>query len=79
MQRRSATTSLMVDASRVLQETVGGLSGIEKSAAMLASGNVANIVALCRTRTTKFRSEFVSAPPGFVSNNKAIMTSDGQE
>ena len=37
MWRRSATTRLMVDASRVFQETVGVLSDPEWGVAMVAS------------------------------------------
>ena len=39
MRRRSATTRLVVDASCVLQETVGVLSDPDRSAAMFAPGH----------------------------------------
>ena len=40
MQRRSAATGLVVDSSRILLETVGELSDIERGAAMFASGHI---------------------------------------
>ena len=46
MRRRFATTSLIVDASRVLQTTVGVLSDSECGAAIFASGHTSKRVAL---------------------------------
>ena len=45
MQRRSATTGLIVDASRVLQEMVGVLSDPERGTAMFASGHTSKRIA----------------------------------
>ena len=45
MQRRSATTELIIEALRMLQETVGLLSDPERGAAMRASGTAYGRVA----------------------------------
>ena len=78
MQRRSATTGLMVDASLVLQETVGVLSDPDRGAAMVASGHVSIKVASWRTRASTSRSEFVRVPSGFLSKISALVMSGGQ-
>ena len=62
MRRRSATTGFIVDASLVLQETVGVLSDPERGSPMRASGTAARIVASCRTSTANYRLEFVISP-----------------
>ena len=78
MQRRSATTRLMTDASRVLQETVGVVSDPEWSATIFASGHKSRRVASWRTRAESLRSEFVRVTSGFLSNISAVMVSGGQ-
>ena len=78
MQGRSVTTKLMVDASRVLQETVGVLSNPERGAAIVASGHTSRRVALGRTRAASSRSELVSVPPLFLSDINAAMMSSGK-
>ena len=45
MQRKSATTRLMLDASHVLQETVGVLYNPKWGSAMFASGHTSKRVA----------------------------------
>ena len=59
MRRRSATTGLFVEASRVLQETVGVLSYLERGTSMRASGTDSRMVASWITRAASSRSEFV--------------------
>ena len=78
MQRRSATTRLIVDASLVIQETVGVLSDPECGAAMRASGTAARSVALCRTITANSRSELAIAPSLFVEYTRLEMMYSGQ-
>ena len=62
MRRRSATTRLIVEASRVLQETVGVLSELERGAAMRALETASRRVASCKTRAASLRSELVIVP-----------------
>ena len=78
MRSRSVTTKLMVDASRVLQETVGVLSNPERGAAIVASGHTSRRVALGRTRAASLRSELVILPPLFLSGINAAMMSGNQ-
>ena len=78
MQRRSATTGLMVNASRVLHKTVGVLSNTERGAAIVASGHASRRVASWRTRASSSRLEFVRFPSGFLSEIIAVMISGGQ-
>ena len=63
----------MVDASQVLQETVGILSNPEQGAAIFASGHVSRRVALWRTRAASLRLEFVRVLSGFLSKISALM------
>ena len=62
MRRRSATTRLIMEASRMPQETVGVLSEPERSAAMRALGNASRRVASYKTRVVSLRSELVIVP-----------------
>ena len=62
MQRRSATTELIVKASCVLQEIVGVLSEPERGAAMRSLGTASRRVASCKTRVVSSRSELVIVP-----------------
>ena len=62
MRRKSATTGLIVEASRVIQETVGVLSKTERGAAMQALGTASRRVASYRTRATISRSKLVILP-----------------
>ena len=62
MRIRSATTGLIMEASFVLQETVGVLSEPERGAAMLALGTASRRVASCKTRAARLRSELVIVP-----------------
>ena len=78
MRKRSATTKLVVDASLVLQETVGVLSDPNQGAAIVDSGHVSSRVASWRTRAASLRSEFLRVPSGFLSNISALMMSGGQ-
>ena len=78
MGRSSATTGLIVDASRVLQERVGMLYDPNQGVAIVVSGHVSRKVASCWTRTESLRSEFVRVPLGFLSEISALMMSGGQ-
>ena len=78
MQRISATTGLMLDASRVPQETVGVLSDPERGASMFVSGHTSRRVAWQKTREANSGLELVSVYPGFLSKTHAAMMSDGQ-
>ena len=62
MRRRSATTGFIIEASRVLQETVSGLSEPECGASMGALGTASRRVASCRIRAARSRSELVIVP-----------------
>ena len=61
--RRSATTSFIVEASFVLQETEGVLSNPEQGVARLVPDTAASSVASWRAGMAKSRSELVIAPP----------------
>ena len=56
MCRRSSTTRLIIEASHVLQETVGVLLEPERGSAMQALGAASGKVASCRTRVERSRS-----------------------
>ena len=71
MRSRSATAGLMVDASRVIQETVGVLSDTELGFVVIASDNSISRVDLLRMRAEILRSELVSVPHRLVSETKA--------
>ena len=78
MQRWSTATGLMVDASQVLQETVGVLSNPGRGAAIVASGHVSRRVALWRTRAASLKSEFVRVLCRFLSAISDATMSGGQ-
>ena len=78
MRRRSATTRLILKASRVIYDTVGVLSDPERGAFMHSSGTASRRVALWITRAASYRSEFVIVPLIFVNGNKSVMVSGGQ-
>ena len=78
MQRRSANTGLVVNASRVLQETVGVFSDPKRGAAIVVSGQILRRVDLWRTRAASSRSEFVRVHSGFLSEMSAAMIPGGQ-
>ena len=67
MRRSSATTRLIVEVLRMLQETVGVLSDLERGAAMHASGAAVRRVALWKTRLESSRSQFVIVPLRFLT------------
>ena len=73
MRMRSATTGLMVNTSRVLQEMVGVLSYPDRGAAIVASGKVSSRVASWRTGAAISRSEFVRVPSGYLSDINALI------
>ena len=75
---RSATTGFIVEASFVLQETVGVLSDPERGAASLASGTAAIRVASWRTSATSSKSEFVIVPSLFVEETRSAVMPAGQ-
>ena len=77
MRRRSATTGLITEASRVLQETVGVLLEPERGAAMQVLGNASRRVASYITRATSSKSELVLVPLGFVDKTSTAVTSAG--
>ena len=78
MWRRSTTTGLIVEASHMLQETVGVLSDPERGVDMHASRTDTRRVTSWRTRAERSRSEFVIATFRFVDKNKYAMISGGQ-
>ena len=78
MWRRSATTGLIVEASRVLQEMVGVLSNPEHDAAMRASRTASKRVASWITRAARFRLDFVMVTLIFFDNTKSAMMLGGQ-
>ena len=78
MWRRSATTRLIVDASRMLHEMVGMLYEPEHGAAMRTDGTDAGRVASWRMRTATSRTEFVRFPSSLVVDTKSSMASSGQ-
>ena len=78
MCRRSATTGLIIEASRVLQETAGALSEPERGIDMRALETASRRVASCITRTEILRSDFTIVPCGLVDENNSEVTSAGQ-
>ena len=68
----------MVDASLVLQKTVGMISDPDPGAAIVAFGHVSIRVASWRMWVESSRSEFVRVPSGFLSDISAQMMSGGQ-
>ena len=56
----------------------GVLYNTERGSTIIASGHATRIVSLQRTRAASSKSELVSAPPGLVSDTKAVMMSDVQ-
>ena len=78
MRRRSTTTGLIIDASLVLQETVGVLSDPERGGAMHTSGTDARSVASCRTSAANYRSELAILPSQFVEEMRLAIISSGQ-
>ena len=78
MQRRFATTGLIMEALCVLQETVGVLSEPERDAAILAFGTASRRVASCKTRAASSRSELVLLPWGLAKETKLATMSSGQ-
>ena len=78
MRRRTANSRLMIDASCVLQKTVGVLSEPEQGAAMRASGTIARRIALCRMRVESSRSKLVRFSTGLVYKTKSLKMSGGQ-
>ena len=78
MRRRSVTTGLIVEASCMLQETVGVLYEPERGAAMLALGTALRRVASCKTSVASSISELVIVPWGLVDDTKLAKMSGGQ-
>ena len=79
IQKRFETTGLIVDASRVLQETVDVLSDPNRGAAIVASGHVSSRAASWRTRAASSRLKmFVRVPSGFLYQISALMMFGGQ-
>ena len=78
MRREYKNNRLMVNASLMLQETVGVLSDPDRGAVIVASGHVSSRVASWRTRAASLRSEFVRVPSVFLSKISALMMSGGQ-
>ena len=78
MWRRSATTGLIMEASCVLQETVGVLSEPERGAAILALGTASRREASCKKRAARSRTELVIVPWGLVEETKLATMSGGQ-
>ena len=72
------TTIFIVEASFMLQETVGVLSYPEQGAASLASGTAASRVALWKTSAASSRSELVIVPSLFTEERRSEMMSAGQ-
>ena len=62
MRRGSVTTGLIMEASCVLQETVGVLSKPEHGASMQALGTASRSLASCKTRSASLRLELVIVP-----------------
>ena len=73
MRREYKNNRLMVNASLMLQETVGVLSNPEHGAAIFASGNSSRRVALWRMRAASSRLEFGRVPSGFLSDISVAM------
>ena len=79
MQRRSATTGLIIEASCVLKETVRVLSEPERGTAMLALGTASRRVASCKTKAASSISEIVIVPWGLVIETKLATMSGVQD
>ena len=78
MRRRSVTTGLIMEASCVLQETVGVLSEPERSAAVRALWTSSRRVASFKTRSASLRLELVIVPWRLVEDTKLVIISEGQ-
>ena len=78
MQRRSATTRLIIEASRVLQETVGVLSEPDRGAAMKDLRTASRRVASCKMRAVSLRSELAIVLCGLINGTISEVTSAGQ-
>ena len=78
MRKRSAITGFIVDASLVLQETVGVLSKIEQSVASISSGTYARRLASSKTSAESYRSELVIVPSLIIAERSIAMMSSGQ-
>ena len=76
--KRSATTGFIVEASSMLQETVGVLSDPEQGAASLVSGTATSRVASWRTSAASSKSKLVIVPSLFVEETRSEMISAGQ-
>ena len=72
------TTVFIVEASFMLQETVGVLSYPERGAVSLDYGTAASRVALWKTSAASSRSELVIVPSLFVEERRLEMMSAGQ-
>ena len=75
MQRRYATTGLIIEASHKLQERVGMLSKPERGAAMRALGTATSRMASCRMKAVRFRSELVIVTLGLAYDTNSAVTS----
>ena len=78
MRRRSATTGLIMEASRMLQEKLGVLSEPECGAAMQALGDPSRRVASYKTRAARSRSDLVIVPWRLVKDTKLLIMSGGK-
>ena len=78
MQRGSATTGLIVEASYVIQEMMGVLSDPEHGAAMRIVGTSTRRVTSWITRATILMSEFVIVSLRVFNKTKSVMMSGGQ-
>ena len=78
MQRRSAITGLVVEASRVIHEMVSVLSKPECGEAMRAVETAARMVALWRTRAVISRLDFVGKTLVFVDETNYVIIYGGQ-
>ena len=76
--RRSATTGFIVEASFMLQETVGVLYDPDRGAASLASGTAVSRFASWRTSAASSKSELVIVPSLFVEETRSAMMSASQ-
>ena len=77
MQKRFATTGLMVDASLKVQETVGVLLLPEDGASQAGSVQITGDVASYMTMATSSRLEFVIRPLGLSQLTRSATTSGG--
>ena len=78
MGRSSATTGLIIEAPRVLKETIGVFSEPECGASMRALGAASRRVASYITRAASSRYELVIVSLGLVGDTGSVVTSDGQ-